>query len=89
MTPLGVPAKLTAVVVALSHRVWSAGLVTVGVGLTVMVKVWAVPVQVPATGVTVMVAVTGVEPVLAAVKADMLPLPLPSRPMDGVLFVQL
>jgi hypothetical protein len=36
-----------------------------------------------------MVAITGVEPVLLAVKAAILPVPLPARPIDVVLFVQL
>ena len=83
------PEKFTAVVLAPAHGVWSAGLVTVGVGFTVMVKVWAVPVQPLADGVTVMVAVTGVEPVLVAVKAFIFPLPLAASPMEVALFVQL
>ena len=90
MTPLVIlPVKFTAVVVAPAHTVWLPGLLTVGTGLTVMVKVWAVPVQPLADGVTVMVPVTGVEPVLAAVKAPIFPLPLPPSPMEVALFVQL
>ena len=54
-----------------------------------MVNVVGVPGQEPATGVTVMVAVTGVEPVLVAVNAGMFPEPLATKPMEGVLLVQL
>ena len=39
------------------------------------------------TGVTIMVAVAAVEPVLVAVKAAILPVPLAARPIDGLLFV--
>ena len=72
------------------HTVCDVGVAaTVGVGLTVMVKVWGAPAHPLAVGVTVMVAVTGVVPVFTAVKAPMLPVPLAARPMEGVLFVQL
>ncbi len=63
-----------------------AGVLAVGEGLTVMVKVWAGPVQPFSEGVTVMVAVWVVA-TLALVKL-MLPLPLGPRPMAGLLLVQ-
>lgn len=37
VVPATVPVKFTAVVAAPAHNVWSAGLATVGVGLTVIV----------------------------------------------------
>ena len=40
-------------------------------------------------GVTVIVATAGAVPVLRAVKAAILPVPLAARPIPGVLFVQL
>jgi hypothetical protein len=58
---------------------------TVAWGYTVMVKDKGVPVHPLAVGVTAMVATTFVMPALAAVKEGMLPVPLPARPMDGVL----
>ena len=61
---------------------------TVGVGLTVMVKVVDAPVQPFAEGVTVIVEIITVEPVLITVKAGILPVPLAVKPMLGVLFVQ-
>ena len=66
------------------------GTVTIGVGLTVMVKLFGVPVQPLAEGVTVIVAVTGVVLLFTAVKlAMLLPVPLAARPIDVLLFVQL
>ena len=87
--PLTAPVKFTAVVVAPLHSVWFDTVFTVGVGFTVIVKVSAAPVHPLADGVTVIVAVTGVLPVLAAVKAAMLPVPLAARPIEALLFVQL
>jgi hypothetical protein len=87
--PLTVPAKVTAVVTEPLHTAWLAGVVTVGVGLTVTVNVWAVPVQPAAKGVTVIKAFTGAEPWLVAVKAAMLPVPEDASPMEGTVFVQL
>ena len=66
---------------------------TLGIGLTVIVKVIGVPVQVvPALvyeGVTVIVATTGALLAFVAVKDAILPDPAAARPMDGVLLVQL
>ena len=60
-----------------------------GVGLTVMVNVWAAPGQPAADGVTVIVAVTGAVPVLIAANAGIFPLPDAAKPIDALLFVQL
>ena len=60
-----------------------------GVGLTVMVNVWAAPGQPAADGVTVIVAVTGVLVKLMAVNAGIFPLPLAAKPIAVLLFVQL
>ena len=84
-----VPTKFTAVVLAPLHTTWSAGSVTVAVGLTVIVNTSGVPLHPANTGVTVIVARTGTAPPFTAAKAAMLPLPLAARPIDGVSFVQL
>jgi hypothetical protein len=93
VVPATAPPKLTAAVLAPLQTIWLLTAFTVGVGLTVIVKVRGVPVQVTPPlvklGVTVMVAVTGVVPVLTAGKEAMLPVPLAARPMDVVLLVQL
>lgn len=86
MVPVTGPAKFTAVVAAPLHKVWSGTLLAVGVGLTVMVNEPGVPGHPLAEGVAVMVAVTGAEPVFVAVNEDILPLPEPAKPMEGVLF---
>jgi len=58
-----------------------------------MVKIFAAPKQVMPlalySGVTVIVATMGAFPVLKAVKAAILPIPLAARPMEGVLFIHL
>jgi len=79
--------KLTAVVVAPLHKVWSLTLSTEGVGFTVMVNVSTGPGQPLAVGVTVTVAVTGALPVFVAVKVPILPLPEAAKPMEASLFV--
>jgi hypothetical protein len=53
------------------------------------VNVIGVPGHPFAVGVTVIVAVTGAVPVLVAVNAAILPVPLAARPMLVLLFVQL
>ena len=83
------PVKFTASVAAPLHFVWSAGLVTVGVGLTVMVKETGVPGQPLAVGVIVIVALIAAFVELVAVKAAISPLPLAGNPMAVLLFVQL
>jgi hypothetical protein len=84
-----VPANVTAVVLAPLQTTWSAGSVTVGVGLTVMVKVCGVPTHPAKTGVTVTVAVTGTAPAFTPVNDAMFPEPLAASPIPGVSFVQL
>jgi hypothetical protein len=54
-----------------------------------MVKVPGVPLHPPAVGVMVIVAATLALPVLIALNEAILPLPLATRPMEVVLFVQL
>ena len=58
-------------------------------GLTVIVNVLGVPLVLPSDGVTVIVAVTGTIPVLTAVKAGRLPVPLADSPILVLLLVQL
>ena len=60
---------------------------TVGAGLTVIVKVRGAPTQLLAVGVTVIVAITGTAPALVAVNEGMLPVPLAASPIVGSLFV--
>ena len=83
------PVNVTASVVAPLHFVWSAGLSTVGVGLTVMVKETGVPGQPLAVGVTSIVPVIAVFPVLVAVNEAISPVPLAAKPMAVLVFVQL
>lgn len=84
-----VPVMVTAVEVAPLHSTWLATAFTVGVGLTVMVKVNGTPTQVVSVllGVTVTVAVTGTVPVLVAMKLGISPTPDAARPIEGWLFV--
>jgi hypothetical protein len=66
---------------------------TVGVALTVIVKLCTVPEQTTLlfvnTGVTLICAITGLSPLLTALKAAMLPEPDAPSPMDVALLVQL
>ena len=62
-----------------------AGGITVGEGLTVMVKVLTRPVQPLAVAVTDIVAVTGVVPLLVAVNAGILSEPLVPKPIFALL----
>ena len=79
--PLTEPEKLTAVVAVPLHNVWLAGADTVGVGVTVIVKVCAVPVQPLTDGVTVIMPDIANNPLLVAVNAAILPEPDAPRPM--------
>jgi hypothetical protein len=91
VTPVAMlPVKFTAVVAALLHTVWSAGLLTVGVGLTVIVKVVETPGQLLVdVGVTVIVPVIGAFVALVAVNGFMSPVPLAGKPIAALVFVQL
>ena len=78
-----------ALTVALLQTVMSAGAVTPGVGLTVILKVCAVPWQPLAVGVTVITAVAAVLPVLVAVNALILLEPEAAIPIELLLLLQL
>ena len=77
-----------ALTVALSQTVMSAGTVTDGVGLTVILKVCGVPGQLLAVGVTVITEVTAVLPLLMAVNDPMFPEPEAAIPIELLLLVQ-
>ena len=89
MAPLTALEKLTAVVADPLHKLWSAGCTTLGVGFTVIVKVFEGPGHPFAEGETVMVAVTGALVRFVAVNEGTFPLPLTAKPMDGSSLVQL
>ena len=80
---------MTAVVACPAHKVWLLGVVTVGVGLIVYVKVRVVPEQEPEVGVTVIVPVILALVEFVAVNEGMLPVPLEARPMAVFEFDQL
>ena len=61
---------------------------TVGMGLTVMVKVCGSPTQLPKEGVTVMVPVSGKPLGALPVKLNWLPVPAGPRPMAGLSLAQ-
>ena len=83
------PVKLIASVATPLHFAWSAGLVTVGVGVTVMTKETGVPGQPLAVGVTSIVPVIAAFVVLVAVNEPISPVPLVANPMAVLVFVQL
>lgn len=87
------PIKITGAVGEPWHNTWLAGWLTVGVGLTVIVKVPGVPEQLTPplvnTGVTVIVATIGALVILVAVNEAIFPVPLSASPIDGSLLVQL
>ena len=72
--------KLIAAAEILPQKVAFETALTVGVGLTVTVKLRTGPGQVPFVGVTLTVAVTGVAPALVAVNAAILPVPEVPKP---------
>ena len=75
------------------QTVWLVNPVTVGVGLTVNVKLPVDPLQESALcvyiGVTVTVASTQVVPVFTPAKALIFPVPEAAKPIELVLFAQL
>ena len=81
-----VPLKPTARLMP-AQTVWLSGGVTMGVGLTLMLKFWAAPTHPCALGVTVRLA-SSVALTLAAVKL-ISPVPVAPNPMLMLLFVQL
>jgi len=86
--PAGLLMKFVAATGLFLHTVMLAGTLTVGTGLTVMVKEDEIPVQLFATGTTVMVAVIGLFPVFVAVNDGIFPVPLAPNPMAVFEFVQ-
>jgi len=68
---------------------WLEGVVTVGVGFTVIVKVWAVPVQPLELAATLKAPWIGELPELVAVKALIFPVPDVAVPIEALLLVQL
>jgi hypothetical protein len=88
MVPLTAPVKATAVVLAPLHMVCAVGVLTVGVGFTVILKFCEVPIQPLAVGITMTLAVSGVAPAFIAVKEAILPVPDAPRPMPGSVLVQ-
>lgn len=87
VVPVVVLVHVAAGTVAPLHTVLLAGTVTFGVGFTVMVYVAGEPVHPASVGVTIIVAVTGAVPVLVAVKAGVLLVPLAASPMDAAELV--
>ena len=91
--PATEPVKVTAVVVAPVHTVWSATALTFAPGLTVIVKLTGVPGQLMPplvnTGVIVIVATCGTAVLLIARKAPISPIPPAANPMLVLLLVQL
>lgn len=82
--------KLIAAVGEPLHTTWLATGLTIGVGLTMIVKVIGVPTQpVGPTGVTVIVAVSGPLVVLVVTNGAISPVPLAASPMAVLLLVQL
>jgi hypothetical protein len=81
------------IVAAFLHIGVNAASVTIGVGFTVMVKLFAVPTQVTPPlvklGVTVMVATTGAWVILVPTNDGIFPVPVAAKPMLVALFVQL
>ena len=77
--------------VAGSHNGTGLVIVSTGVGLTVIVKVFEGPVQLagPFTriGVTTIVATMAADPLFTALKDAISPLPAGARPIPGSLFV--
>ena len=88
MVPLTSPEKFIAETEAPLQTTISLTVVTVGVGFTMIVNVFTSPSQALAEGVTVIFAVTGVVPVLTALNVGIFPVPVPTNPMEVVLFDQ-
>ena len=88
MAPGVVLVKLEAAIVTPLQTELFAGTVTFGPGFTVIVYVFGVPGQPLALGVTVIVAVTGSAELFVAENEGVFPVPLATRPIEGVEFVQ-
>ena len=85
--PLTVPVKVTPVVAEPLHTVWLAIAPTVGVGLTVIVKLWVAPGQPLADGVTTTTAIEGEVVPLVAVNDKIFPVPVEASPTLVLVFV--
>jgi hypothetical protein len=59
----------------------------IGLGFTVIVKVFVVPTHPLAVGVTVIVTVIGLAEVSLVTNDEMFPVPLAARPIEGLGFV--
>jgi hypothetical protein len=86
------PVSTIGVMAAAEQIVWAAGVATaLGVGLTVILKVFVGPVLLifpfVYVGVTMIVAVTGKDPRFVPVKASISPAPEVASPIDEVLLV--
>lgn len=88
VVPLTELLKFTAEVAARLHNTWFDGAATIGVGLTLIVKLCALPEHPLAEAVTVMVAVTATLELLTAIKGAILPVPDAAKPMPELLLVQ-
>ncbi|MNF78357.1 hypothetical protein D3C84_605370 [compost metagenome] len=93
IVPATFPESAIVVIALVEHIVCVNGIATVlGVGLTVIVKVFVDPVQsMPplfSIGVTIIVAITGETPLLVAVKEGILPFPDAAKPIEELLLVQ-
>ena len=84
-----IPEKLIAEVDNPAQINTSAGSVTVGFELTVMVNVWVGPGQVPFIGVTTTFAVWVTPLEFIVINDPIFPVPLAARPIDGFEFSQL
>jgi hypothetical protein len=73
--------KFIAVDVAPLHKDWFDIAETVGVGLTVMVKVWTAPAQPRAWADTLITPAIGLVPLLVPENALILPEPMLAKPM--------
>ncbi len=67
--------------VAPSQNTFDAGVVIVGAGLTMILKLVAAPLQVPKCGTTEIVAVTAVAPLFVATKDGNPPFPEAAKPI--------
>ena len=92
MVPLTAPVKLIADMAVFLQTVWSAMVLTVGIGLTLMINDLEEEAQTGPpgkVGVTVIVAINGLVPVFVAVKEGIFPVPLAARPIAVLSLTQL
>ena len=90
--PFTGPVKLIAGMEVFLQTVWSAMVLTEGIGLTLMINDFEEEAQTGPpgkVGVTVMVAIKAVLPGFVTVKEGIFPVPLAARPIAGLSFIQL